>query len=199
MTILEWVLQTLDAYDKAAFSFVQTSLRNSLFDFLMPLVSEKRNWLVPLMGIFFYFFVKDKKEGGLFLLLSLFLILLVDAIATVLKGEFLRLRPQQTLSEIGMLMQRPASSSFPSNHAANSFALATLLAFYHPKMIWVFLAAAALVAFSRIYLGQHYPLDVLGGALLGVAFALAGAGIIQNLRLRHKSHQRSDPRSVRSN
>lgn len=199
MPILEWVLQTLDAYDKAAFSFVQTSLRNSLFDFLMPLVSEKRNWLVPLMGIFFYFFVKDKKEGGLFLLLSLLLILLVDAIATVLKGEFLRLRPQQTLSEIGMLMQRPASSSFPSNHAANSFALATLLAFYHPKMTWVFLAAAALVAFSRIYLGQHYPLDVLGGALLGVAFALAGSGIIQNLRLHHKSHQRSDPRSVRSN
>lgn len=199
IVIPEQLLQSLSACDKAAFSFVQTTLRNSLFDFLMPLVGEKWNWLVPVMSVFLYFFVKDKRGGAWLLLSSVLLILWVDAVATVLKGEFLRFRPQQSLSELGMLIQRPASSSFPSNHAANSFALATLLAFYHPKIAWVFFAAASLVAFSRVYVGDHYPLDVLGGALLGTAFAVAGAGIVRLFRRRQGKHQhRSGTRSIPS-
>jgi undecaprenyl-diphosphatase len=197
IVIPEELLQSLGACDKAAFSFVQTTLRNSLFDFLMPLVSEKWNWLVPVMSVFLYFFVKDKRGGAWLLLSSVLLILWVDALATALKGEFLRFRPQQSLSELGMLIQRPASSAFPSNHAANSFALATLLAFYHPKITWVFFAAASLVAFSRVYVGNHYPLDVLGGALLGTTFAVAGAGIVRLFRRRQGKH-RSGTRSIPS-
>jgi len=147
----------------------------------MPLVSDKWNWVIPVMGVCLYSLAKDKRRSGWLLLWSVLLVLLVDAVATSLKGEFLRLRPQQTLSEMDMLIARPASSSFPSNHAANSFALATLLTFYYPKMAGVFFAAAAVVGFSRIYIGDHYPLDVLAGALLGAAFAVAFAVIIQAL------------------
>ena len=188
--MIEWFLQTLDAYDKTLFSFVRISLRNPLCDFLMPLATDKWNWLLPVLGLFVYSFVKNKRRGGLQILSSVLVIILVDASATALKGEALRLRPQQEISQIGMLMQRPASSSFPSNHAANSFALATLLTIYYPKMAGVFFAAAALVGFSRIYLGEHYPLDVLAGALLGTSLTLAFAMLARALPLRWREFVR---------
>ena len=77
-------------------------------------------------------------------------------------------------------MQRRASSSFPSNHVANSFALATLLIIYYPKMVGV----------SRIYLGEHYPLDVLAGALLGTSLTLAFAMLARALPLRWREFVR---------
>ena len=90
--MIEWLLQTLDAYDKTLFSFVRTSLRNPLCDFLMPLATDKWNWLLPVLGLFVYSFVKNKTRGGLQILSSVLVIILVDASATALKGEALRLR-----------------------------------------------------------------------------------------------------------
>ena len=71
------------------------------------------------------------------------------------------------------LVARPHTHSFPSGHATTSFACATVLALLLPRLrVPLFLLAAA-VAWSRVYVGVHYPLDVLGGAVLGVAIALA--------------------------
>src|SRR2546426_368013 len=110
-TMIDRLLQTLDAYDKTLFSFVRTSLRNPLCDFLMPLVSDKWNWLLPVLGLCVYSFVKDKRRGSLQILWSILVVILVDAGATALKSETLRLRPQQEISQIGMLLQRPASKA----------------------------------------------------------------------------------------
>ena len=71
---------------------------------------------------------------------------------------------------------RPPTYSFPSGHAALSFAAATVLAFGVPRLKAVWLALAALVAFSRVYIGVHYPLDVTCGALLGVAVGILVSG-----------------------
>jgi undecaprenyl-diphosphatase len=67
----------------------------------------------------------------------------------------------------------PTSHSFPSGHAATSFACAIVLGAVAPRYRLPFLVLAAAVAYSRLYNGVHYPLDVLGGAVLGVAIALA--------------------------
>ncbi len=78
------------------------------------------------------------------------------------------------------------SDSFPSGHAATSFACAALLAWLTPLPKVALFGLAALIAFSRVYVGVHYPLDVLGGAALGLAIATA-------LRLLATGRRRSDP------
>jgi undecaprenyl-diphosphatase len=67
----------------------------------------------------------------------------------------------------------PATYSFPSGHAMVSFACATVLALAVPRLRWQLYALATLISFSRVYVGVHYPLDVLAGAVLGVAIAIA--------------------------
>jgi undecaprenyl-diphosphatase len=62
--------------------------------------------------------------------------------------------------------------SFPSSHATNNFALATILTYYFRKYRYWFYSIAALVAFSRVYVGVHYPIDISAGAILGTSVGL---------------------------
>ena len=70
----------------------------------------------------------------------------------------------------GMLTAgRPASGrSFPSGHAANNMAVATVLILFYPRRGWLYLPIALLIAYARIYTGSHWPLDVMAGAILGI-------------------------------
>ena len=71
------------------------------------------------------------------------------------------------------LVRVPSDHSFPSGHAASSFACAVVLAWAAPKLAVPLLVLAAAIGWSRVYVGVHYPSDVVGGALLGVAIATA--------------------------
>ena len=89
--------------------------------------------------------------------------------AGLLKPWIDRLRPCFVLSDVRLLVPRqPHSPSFPSNHAANCFAAAAVLASLGPGFARVFFLLAAMVAISRVYLGVHYPVDILAGALFGL-------------------------------
>ena len=79
------------------------------------------------------------------------------------------------IQSIHMLVDCGPGKSFPSSHAVNNFALATVFSFYYRKWIWWFVAWASLVALSRPAVGVHYPSDILGGAIIGV---LVGAFVI---------------------
>ncbi len=94
--------------------------------------------------------------------------LAADLSTDVLKAIFERTRPN-----VHTLVARPHSPSFPSGHAATSFACATVLSGLAPRLRLPAYALAVLIALSRLYVGVHYPLDVIAGALWGLAVALA--------------------------
>jgi undecaprenyl-diphosphatase len=105
-----------------------------------------------------------------------------DLLATGLKSLVDRPRPFETLTGADPLLGGTVGASFPSGHAATSFAGAVILAFLVRRAVPVLLALAVLVSFSRVYVGVHYPLDLIGGALLGIAVAAAALALVKALR-----------------
>ncbi len=96
-----------------------------------------------------------------------------DLLAFALKAAVARPRPVSSVPEADPLLSRSVGSSFPSGHAATSFAGALFLCLVAPRAVPYLLALAAAVAYSRIYVGVHYPGDVLAGAALGAAVGAA--------------------------
>jgi undecaprenyl-diphosphatase len=103
-------------------------------------------------------------------------------------------RPPRRYADTHPLLPIPHDGSFPSGHAASSFACATVLAFARPRAAPALYLLALAIGFSRVYVGAHWPLDVLGGAALGVA---VGAGVVRALPRLEAARRRSagSPRS----
>jgi undecaprenyl-diphosphatase len=112
------------------------------------------------------------RRWGTFLL-TLVAVALADWSAAGIKALVDRPRPPLRYPEPKTLVPVPHDASFPSGHAATSFAAATMLSLAFPKFAPVLLLLASAVAFSRVYVGVHYPLDVIGGAVLGALIAIA--------------------------
>jgi undecaprenyl-diphosphatase len=93
-----------------------------------------------------------------------------------------RERPPEVYAAPKPLVHVPHDGSFPSGHATTSFACATMLAFSAPRAAPAFFLLAAAIAWSRVYVGVHYPLDVLGGAVLGVLISIALRWLLGALR-----------------
>ena len=94
-------------------------------------------------------------------------------LSNLLKVAFDRPRPPVEHPEIHPLVAVPSSASMPSGHAAGAFAAAVAVGLVHPRLRWPLIALAALIALSRVWLGVHYPSDVIAGAALGSAVAYA--------------------------
>ena len=110
----------------------------------------------------------------------------VDAAASALsygmRDWIGRRRPPLVYPEPKPLVHVPHSGAFPSGHAATAFACATVLAYWDRRLAVPAYVLAAAIAWSRVYVGVHWPLDVLGGAVLGVLVATALLRLLRALR-----------------
>lgn len=109
-------------------------------------------------------------------------ILIAESVSGGLKEWIERDRPAVADPEPETLVALPATYSFPSGHATVSFACATVLALAVPRLAVPLFALATLISFSRVYVGVHYPLDVLAGAVLGLVVAKALLTLLEALR-----------------
>jgi membrane-associated phospholipid phosphatase len=98
----------------------------------------------------------------------------------VIKALVDRGRPPHAEAVVGV----PGSPSFPSGHAMSAFAVATAIALLAPRLRWPVLALASVIAFSRVYLGVHFWLDVLTGAALGMTIGAVIAVAVRRLAVR---------------
>lgn len=110
--------------------------------------------------------------------------LIVDVILCngILKPLIARVRPYDVNVGIEIIIAKPKDYSFPSGHTAVSFASVTALFLCKKKNLWIpSLVLAVLIAFSRLYLYVHYPTDVIGGIVTGIASGVIGWLIIQKI------------------
>lgn len=170
------------------------SIRSPFFDRVLFMFSGKFIWglMYGAMLVALFRGFRNWKVALAWTLATVLAIILADQIcASVLRPWFERLRPTNPENPISALVNtvngyRGGTYGFPSCHAANSFALATVTAFIWKgsRIKWFLFIWAALNSYSRVYLGVHYPGDLLVGAILGCIFGFI-AYAIGRLFVRH--------------
>ena len=133
----------------------------------MQFISIKQNFIWP-GTVSVLLFLWFKKVRGLALILVAGLAVWAsDSLGAMLKELIARDRPCHTLTNVRDIASCSNSFSFPSNHAINSFTVATVITLAYKNFAFFLYVLALLIGYSRVYLGVHYPTDVLAGALCG--------------------------------
>lgn len=161
------MIESILDIDRQLFILINQHSHDIIFDAIMPVITNSAGaflliaFLVPL-------FIMGGKKGKMAVLIVLISVLVNDLICgNIIKPLIGRARPCKELEFVRLLVSRCAGFSFPSNHASNTFCYAVSLGTSYPKTLYFFIVLAIFVAYSRIYVGVHYPLDVLFGALIG--------------------------------
>jgi undecaprenyl-diphosphatase len=186
------MLETINSIDESLFLFLNAQ-HNSFFDPLMWLFSEKLFW-VPLYAWFLWLLYKQYTKQYWTVIITIVLMIVVsDQLCNLFKNNIMRLRPSQEphLYSIVHILNnyRGGMYGFYSGHSANAFAVAffiiTLIAGRQRYIIPVALTYAILTAYSRIYLGVHYPGDVFTGAVMGALLGTGFAFALKKLRTKY--------------
>mgnify|MGYP005992670055 CR=1 FL=1 len=153
-------------------------LHSEWMDPIMFFISGKKEW-IPLYLIFAFMIIKKFKWQSVWIFIGVGLtITLSDQLTSgIMKPLFARMRPSRSPELDGLVHivngYTGGMFGFASSHAANAFGLATFLWLvfkdHYKWFVWIFVWAC-IVAYSRIYLGVHYPGDILVGALIGIGF-----------------------------
>jgi len=161
----------LYSLDKSVFYFFNHSLHNSVLDVVMVFLTrtDTLHFRIFYGVAWLALMVKGGRRGRTIAILLIPVIAASDQLSSsVIKHLVSRMRPCFTLHDVSLLVPCGSGMSFPSSHAVNNFAAATLFSFYYRRWSWAFVTYASLVALSRPYVGVHYPSDAIGGAAIGI-------------------------------
>ncbi|MGB5238946.1 MAG: phosphatase PAP2 family protein [Flavobacteriaceae bacterium] len=179
------MLKKLFEWDKEVFIYLN-KLGIEEYDTFWTVATEIISW-TPLFILFFVLILMAYPgKEGIYRSLTVLLLLFLVLIATNLSKDFFeRLRPnnEEDLREIIRILVQPRGYSFFSGHAATSFSITTLVFLFlrkRMKYTWLLFFWPIIFSFSRIYVGVHYPFDILIGTVVGILFAF----------LFYKSYQR---------
>jgi len=172
------MIDFLYSIDLKLFYFINHSLSNPAFDKFFPFITDVKHWYIAYIILWFIAIFKGGRIGKIAAFTAILVIAFSDQFSSsFLKNIFQRIRPCNALPDVNLLSYCSGSYSFPSSHAVNNFAIAVFFARLFPKLKVTLIIVASLVAFSRPYVGVHYPADIVGGAaigaLIGYLFSLA--------------------------
>jgi undecaprenyl-diphosphatase len=185
------MLDYLIQLDQSLFLFLN-GLHCAFLDPIMVFITGHIQWApLYLLIVFFFFWKRNWRWGLLALAAVLITFALTDQLSVHLfKNTVQRLRPwhEPLLTEFVRLLENPGGYyGFISNHAANTFGLATITSFLFGKRwySWCIFSWAALVSYSRIYVGKHYPLDIICGALFGLLAGYCVWKLFQFIKIKY--------------
>ncbi len=162
------MLELLNSIDLALFYFANVSLANPLTDCLMPIITSNDFLRIGYAIAMFLLLWRGDKRLRWLVLFSVIVIVLTDQTSSqLLKKIIARPRPCHILEDIHLLVNCGAGFAMPSSHAANAFGQAMFFALAVRRSSVYILCFASLVALSRVFVGVHYPFDILAGAALG--------------------------------
>jgi len=172
------LISILSQLNVLSFYLINNGLDNRLFDFLMPFITDFGSiltWLI-IFGLMFIFGGQKTRKIAF---LGFLAIIMANGVVYLLKYIVAEPRPFLALSNVDLLVHAEETYSFPSGHAASSFAAAFVIGSRYKlnvngrnySLFYPLMTFAVVVGFSRIYIGVHYPYDVIVGAIIGTLSA----------------------------
>ena len=195
LTFTLHVMKQLLSYDQHLFKIINNQWSNAFFDWLMPWLRNSNMWIPLYLFLVLLITINFRKTGWWWVVFAAGTAILTDFVSSsIIKNtEFLfRLRPcndSDIASWVNVLVgYRPQSSSFTSSHAANHFGIAMFLYLslqpQFKKWPALFFFWAFSISFAQVYVGVHYPLDVICGGLIGILIGyLSGKSFNKNYGL----------------
>jgi len=167
---MEWLQKILD-FDTELFLYFN-SFHNYFWDTIMLMVTRKETWAL-LYLVIIYLFIKNYRSKSVLILLFLVLTIVAsDQISVLIKESVQRLRPvhEPAIEHlVHNVFRKGGLHGFVSSHATNMLAIFVFTSriFKNKSYFFMMLFWAVIVSYSRVYIGVHYPLDIIGGAALG--------------------------------
>lgn len=162
------MLETLLNLDGGFLLFLQESVRNPMLDSLMKFITALGNGGMIWIGATILLLIPKKtRKIGMMSAVALLGSLIINN--NIIKNIVQRPRPFVTFTDLQIIIPTPSEYSFPSGHTSSSFAAASVFYRHLPKKLGLpSVILAGLIGFSRLYVGVHYPTDVIAGVIMGI-------------------------------
>lgn len=168
-------MEEILSIDYSVFKWINEGWSNSVFDIILVYARNLLTWAPLYIFVIFFYFINFGKKGYWLLLFTLLTVGSSDMVSSrVVKPSIERPRPCHNNSGLAPIVRVKCGSgfSFTSSHATNHFALATFwfftFGFYLKRSKWLVIVWAGTISVSQVYVGVHYPSDILAGSLVGI-------------------------------